>query len=709
MASQGARIGKITTIHNSINVYNVQLTHQDITHYKNAVNAARSVTNPRRKLWIDLCDNLKLDAHLASVMNKRTMGITNKKLVFYQKNSQDVDELVQEDIIETPWFRELLKYAMESVPFGHSLIELIPEGGKIGKVELIDRRNVQPETGRLLFDWSGDRGIDYRTDPVYANYLLEVGGRKDYGLLMSAAPYLIFKRGSIADWSQFAELFGMPFRVGKYDPYDDQTRIKLNEALQKMGGKGSAVIPRGTDLEFHDNNGSGKSEVFKDLVNICDEQISKLFLGQTMTTDDGASRSQGQVHQRVEEGINKSDMSEMEFLLNWRLKPKLQALGYNVQNGSFKFQENEIIPLEKRIHIDMQAATMVPVADEHWYKTYGVTPPSPEELARKKKEAQEAAPKPDPDKDPDGDKDSEEEEKKPDASKKKVVLIAEPTFNLGAELADLYAHQCQHHTPLMASRKPDPILERIAQGIHNGTIRKGSVDPELYKWIADQLMKGVFEGFGGDFSKFYIDEPDYKMLAHLEKNVHVFSAFKTHHQLREATSLLTDKDGKIRPFSDFKEDILKLNEKYNVQWLQTEYNQAIASSQMASVWVDIEQNKDVLPLLQYKTVGDANVRATHAAMDNIIRSVNDTFWDTYFPPNDWGCRCDVVSLDKGEETDLSKQKLPELKSMFSVNTAKDGVVFPDTHPYYKVNKEDKEDAKKLWDLPVPDKNKKDGK
>ena len=38
------------------------------------------------------------------------------------------------------------------------------------------------------------------------------------------------------------------------------------------------------------------------------------------------------------------------------------------------------------------------------------------------------------------------------------------------------------------------------------------------------------------------------------------------------------------------------------------------------------------------------MRASHAKLNKIILPVEHSFWDTYMPPNDWNCRCNVRQL-----------------------------------------------------------------
>jgi hypothetical protein len=108
--------------------------------------------------------------------------------------------------------------------------------------------------------------------------------------------------------------------------------------------------------------------------------------------------------------------------------------------------------------------------------------------------------------------------------------------------------------------------------------------------------------------------------------------------------------------------------------------------------------------LQYQTIGDGRVRPTHAALDNIIRPISDPFWKQYYPPNGWRCRCTVIQLSEGQETDLSGFNPPDdVPPLFRMNAGVDGYVFKskgkDKHPYFDIAKEDKAAAKNNWGLP----------
>lgn len=242
------------------------------------------------------------------------------------------------------------------------------------------------------------------------------------------------------------------------------------------------------------------------------------------------------------------------------------------------------------------------------------------------------------------------------------------------------------------------IFETVAQKIFK---KKGSVDifkdlEKEFESLTDLSFQNLLKGVETGFQTAVIDNaPDELMLENLRNNVQVFSGFKTYQQLRQATDLLWDKNQKIKPFGQYLEDVRKLNKTYNEHYLRAEYNHSIASAQQASIWQDRE-----LFDLQFDAVNDKRTRSSHARLDGIVRPVEDEFWDKYYPLLDWNCRCIARKIRKGSKklSNVSKFTGEELKPMFRVNTAKQGVVFPEKHPYYKIqNPKDKKTLQKWID------------
>lgn len=189
----------------------------------------------------------------------------------------------------------------------------------------------------------------------------------------------------------------------------------------------------------------------------------------------------------------------------------------------------------------------------------------------------------------------------------------------------------------------------------------------------------------------------------LENNAFIFSGFKTFHSMREiGLSMVTDK-GDIKPFNLFLNDVKTINNKYNHNYLYAEYNHAVGTSLMAAKWHDFEQDSDRYDL-QYRTANDERVREEHALLHNTTLPASDPFWDKYYPPNGWNCRCTVVQVRKGKYptsdpqlamkrgdncTDGVKQR------MFRYNPGKTMELFPPKHPYKKAPAEAKKEINKL--------------
>lgn len=175
----------------------------------------------------------------------------------------------------------------------------------------------------------------------------------------------------------------------------------------------------------------------------------------------------------------------------------------------------------------------------------------------------------------------------------------------------------------------------------------------------------------------------------LKESNYVFSGIKTFHELNEAFPSLLDEEGNRKPFNQFLNDVQKVYDTYNVQYLRTEYNFAQTSALMAARWKKFEQDGDRY-YLQYRTVGDKRVRRTHRMLHNITLPITSPFWDKYFPPNGWNCRCTVVQVRKDKYPASNEQEAMNLGSqatagkyqeMFMFNPGKRMTTFPAYNGY----------------------------
>jgi SPP1 gp7 family putative phage head morphogenesis protein len=626
MKTQNSKVGRTYLGYSGqMKQVNLRMSSQDIASWRQAIDSARNINNPKRRLLYELFENIVLDGHLLSVMNKRRTNITNKRLHYAIAGAEgETDDFVRDSITHTPWFHTMIGHLQDSKPWGHSVVELVPENGLIKSAELIPRINVRPETGFIALDAMNDSiGIYIEDDPMYSKYLVATGGKKNYGLLMTAAQYVIYKRGGFGDWAQFAELFGMPFRVGKYNPYDDSTRQVLDSALKDMGGAAHIVIPDGTAIEFINNNGTGKSEVFEKLIEVCNAEVSKLFLGQTMTTENGSSRSQSETHKEVEEDITMSDMIEMEYLINWSFKNQLAQIGYKIPDGRFFYPQTENIPLDKRLEMDIQLAGIIDVSQEYFYEKYGIERPEAGQVPVK---INGAAPALIP-------------EAEPAPGQKKKSPKIEAALTPEAPHCCLYEYITKSFVAIQASaHELSPEEELFLRAIYDQQL--GEYDPSLYQNTIDKLRQGIAKGLPLNTA---YNTPDHLAETMMEANVNRFGFDKTLAQIYQLNQAL-DLNETYEQFKAKARGILEVFDSH----LETEYNFAVATAQNAANWNRQKAQKSLFPYLKYQTAGDNRVRPEHAAIDGKIYSIDEPIVQRIYPPNGFGCRCEMIQLRADE-------------------------------------------------------------
>ena len=175
----------------------------------------------------------------------------------------------------------------------------------------------------------------------------------------------------------------------------------------------------------------------------------------------------------------------------------------------------------------------------------------------------------------------------------------------------------------------------------------------------------------------------------LKQDLHTFAGFKAYHHLQEVAGRSRNADGTLKSWQEFVADTVKIDDKYNKTWLKAEYAFVQASAQMAAKWERFAEFGDAYDLL-YKTAGDEKVRADHARLNGMCLPFSDPAWDTCFPPNGWGCRCDVIQVIPGthprseskEVVDLMEEMTPGKQEIFRFNPGKEQKLIPPRHPYY---------------------------
>ncbi len=120
------------------------------------------------------------------------------------------------------------------------------------------------------------------------------------------------KNLAIKDWMIFAEIFGMPVRVARYGPNTTaEEKRELIHMLESLGSQAAGLFSQSVDLQLLEPRRSGGSAPYESLIQFLNRELSKAWLGQTLSTDitgQSGSIAAAQVHERVRGEILADDM-----------------------------------------------------------------------------------------------------------------------------------------------------------------------------------------------------------------------------------------------------------------------------------------------------------------------------------------------------------------------------------------------------------------
>lgn len=199
--------------------------------------------------------------------------------------------------------------------YGHAVSELLYDtDGRYITIKDIRVRDRQ----RFLYDEK--RGLWLRREtgddlmPERKFWTFNTGADHDdepYGLGLAHYAYwpVFFKRNGIKFWMVFLEKFAAPTITGKAPAgqFDDAVRrAEILRQLRSFASDTAILVPDGIEVDLLEATRSGATS-YEDMCAAMDAAIAKIVLSQTMTTDNGSSRSQSEVHERVGDVVVKSD------------------------------------------------------------------------------------------------------------------------------------------------------------------------------------------------------------------------------------------------------------------------------------------------------------------------------------------------------------------------------------------------------------------
>lgn len=334
-------------------------TTQDIQSWRDAVDRAESKTLPDRTELMRIYKDVVLDGHIYGIMTSIKNVIKSRKFGFYNSEGEELPEWTE--VINQEWFFNFIDSCIDSKFYGYALLQIdgIKDGTLTG-IEEVPREYIVPEwriVKKSLYTASKTHGIQIDSNQ-YKNWVIFIDN-KDLGLLNIAAPHAISKKALFASAWEHAEVFGMPLRVGKTDLNDNDRRLQMENMLSNMGSAAWAVLDETDNVDFHSNGSNDIYKIYIEPMRFSNNEISKAFAGQGMTFDDGSSRSQAEVHERLFEQFITSYMRFITFVVQNKLIPILRYHGLiSDEVKKFKFTTDEHLTLLQKKEIIKDIAPM---------------------------------------------------------------------------------------------------------------------------------------------------------------------------------------------------------------------------------------------------------------------------------------------------------------------------------------------------------------
>lgn len=229
------------------------------------------------------------------------------------------------------------------------------------------------------------------------------------------------------------------------------------------------------------------------------------------------------------------------------------------------------------------------------------------------------------------------------------------------------------------------VLEHFLRKLYDGDFDTSTeIEPTAWREVLRILNAAVAEGVSQSAAPPTLESDFYK---ELRQSNGVFAAFKVHSMAEKMAALLTDADGKLKPFYQWKAEVEGIASHYVGPWLRTEYNTAVIRAHNAADWLQFERNRDILPNLRWMPTTSPNPEAEHKRFWSVklTRPIDDPFWNKHRPGDRWNCKCSLEATDE-PSTDIPDDADDEKPQRgLCGNPAKTGQIFDKSHPYFPKN------------------------
>lgn len=270
------------------------------------------------------------DAHLFAVANTRRLALTGLEwsIVSAAHVREGVDRgaadeaaaYCREMVAELDGFEESLQHLSLAMGRNIAIAEIVwdsaGEGLRPVQIVPVDFTRIvfdELDRARILTQEAPREGIALPPHKFIVHTPHSVSGHAQRGgLLRVTAMVYLAKHLALKDWLVFAEIFGMPVRIGRYDPTaTPEEKRELVAMLETLGSSAVGVFSRAVDLQIVEANRGTAGPPYERLIDFLNREMSKAWLGQTLTTDISGQRGSlaaTQTHEIVRQDLLMDDV-----------------------------------------------------------------------------------------------------------------------------------------------------------------------------------------------------------------------------------------------------------------------------------------------------------------------------------------------------------------------------------------------------------------
>ncbi len=333
------------------------------------------------------------DAHLASLLQTRKQSVLSLdyEVLPYADTPKDrqIAEAVGEMVFGIPDLESACLDLLDAIGKGFALMEIIwgvdRQRARVEALQWVHQKNltfVEDLNPRLLTadgPWQGVPLPPWKV--IYHRYKAKSGYDTRAGVLRVVGYMYLLKNYSLKDWVAFNEVFGMPLRLGKYDPASTPAdRENLVQAVRNLGTDAAGIISKNTEIQFVEatNRSSGNSNPFQVLADFCNREMSKAILGQTLTSDTTGSKgtyAAAKVHDQVRRELVVADAQSLAQTLREQLLRPLVGFYFGwdkpVPWFRFRYEEGEDLKTLSEVYANLANMGM-PLSLEHVAERFGI-------------------------------------------------------------------------------------------------------------------------------------------------------------------------------------------------------------------------------------------------------------------------------------------------------------------------------------------------